>query len=173
MLVAQLPNIDQAHSWLLDACDDCPAVELIVLYDERHTQSADRYAADRAADCAANESRREWAAALKAAGVQSMGFAVAVARFNSAAAGGAARRTGSRVRVRVPGGTRATATMLSAGGLRQLRRVTRAALEGLEPLTAEIAEEPAQISRGAFGAFARRCRGAAAGAHPSRSGAPV
>ena len=86
LIVAQLPNIDDAHEWLAYAAQSACSgksvtagcLELLTVYDQRHTITAAQYAAGRALD--ARCSRQAWARAMKAAGVSTMGFGVVVAR---------------------------------------------------------------------------------------------
>ena len=111
-------------------------MKLMVLYDDRHTISASRYAAAKALDTGC--SRRDWRTALQAAGVHSMGFGVVVAHWTGRACGTSlasgnasdcgeesprqpARRS-MRLCLDEPHGTEATATLLSGRGLQTLRR---------------------------------------------------
>ena len=77
LVVTQLPNPDEAHSWLARASGG--ALEVAFVYDPRHTQSAAVYAAEHAADSGAASSDA-WRAGLEAAGVASIGFGVFAAR---------------------------------------------------------------------------------------------
>ena len=132
------------------------------MYDEAHTQSAARYAAERAADYPGC-SRREWGVALKRAGVESMGFGMLIARFGNKHAGGAV--AGSRVRVHVDGATAASATMLSGEGLERLQATAQAALDGAPFLVTATsapaapppagAAAPAPLLAGGFGRVVR------------------
>ena len=86
LLVAQLPEIDAAHVWLLGAARakeaQRSAIEIAIVYDPRHTQSAEQYAAARAADYGC--SARDWAASMRAAGARTMGFGVVSVRVRRA-----------------------------------------------------------------------------------------
>ena len=45
MIVTEVPNIERAHRWLLDEEDTSGQLRLRVVYNPRHVQSADEYAA--------------------------------------------------------------------------------------------------------------------------------
>ena len=83
LVVTQLPNPDEAHSWLASGS----ALEVAFVYDPRHTQSAAVYAAEHAADSGAASSDA-WRAGLEAAGVASIGFGVFAARRVADGGGG-------------------------------------------------------------------------------------
>ena len=77
MIVTEVPNIKGAHRWLLDE-DASGALRLRVVYNPRHVQSADEYAADRARERVAADADA-WAAALRATGVATMASAMLIA----------------------------------------------------------------------------------------------
>ena len=78
MIVTEVPNIERAHRWLLDEEDTSGQLRLRVVFNPRHVQSADEYAADRARERVAADAEA-WAAALRASFVASMGSALLIA----------------------------------------------------------------------------------------------
>ena len=168
LLVAQLPEIDAAHVWLLGAIRageaqrsaQRSAVEIAIVYDPRHTQSAEQYAAARAADYGC--SARDWAASMRAAGARTMGFGVVIVRV-----GDRHHERGHRIRddghdddrhherghrIRVPQVAEAdasTATMLYGDGLQLVRGCVERALFGEAPIPPQhvVQEEGGVLGR--------------------------
>ena len=148
LLIAQLPNIDQAHEWLLQPRQGGDPhewllqprqggdpLELLVVFDPRHTQSSRTYASERAAHSRAEA--RACVAALEAAGVRNLGFGLVIARRAPQLAGpaeptGAAARGGS-VPLSLEGGGASTA-MLEGDALREMRALVARGLSPAEPL---------------------------------------
>ena len=132
LLVAQLPEIDAAHVWLLGAARakeaQRSAIEIAIVYDPRHTQSAEQYAAARAADYGC--SARDWAASMRAAGARTMGFGVVIVRVGDRHQELNHER-GHRIRVHpVADADASTATMLYGDGLQLVRGCVERALLG-------------------------------------------
>ena len=149
LLVAQFPNIDEAHIWLLRTSHDDESqalqegFELCVAYDPRHTMSTDRYAAARAADYPGC-SPREWASAMRVAGVKTMGFGLLVAKRKASAS------RGRRLLIEVAEGDGSTATMLYGHGLSELRKAVAQSLGAVVVATAPRGTEDL-VARGSFG----------------------
>jgi len=144
LIVAQLANISSAHETLHAQMHVVGhAARLTVVYDDRHTQQRRAYAAGRARDLP-GVTTSAYAAALAEAGVETMGFGVVVARLVGGGGGdscdgssGGARR----LRLRVAGGTAATATMLVGRGREMLQRCILGDDDGFEE-QGEAQEKP-------------------------------